>query len=126
MDTTKRARPETRLALFGFLGLLGFALFLLAGPFFDAAPAYRPRPPGTHYAYSFLVIAAFVPYSLALRGRPGLRAALGGAAILWLVLLPAAIVQSQDAYAYLIYGKLWAVHGANPYVVVPQAFASDP
>jgi alpha-1,6-mannosyltransferase len=112
-----------------FLGLLAFSIFFLVRPFLDAAPAYRPRPPGTTYAYSFLVVAAFLPYAGAVwatrRGVP-LSVAVGGAAVLHLVLLPAALSQSQDVYAYLFYGKMWAVHGANPVAELPLRFASDP
>jgi alpha-1,6-mannosyltransferase len=122
------SRSRLMLAL-SFLGLLGFALFFLVRPFLDAQPAYRPRPPGTTYAYSFLVVAAFLPYVGAVwASRRGLRLrfALMGAAVLHLVLLPAALSQSQDVYAYLFYGKMWAVHGANPAAELPLRFASDP
>ncbi len=112
----------------GFLGLLTFALFFLVRPFFDPGSAYRPRPPGTTYAYSYLVVAAFVSYALAAwavrRGVP-LRWALVGTGILHLVVLPAALTQSQDLYAYLFYGKMWATHGANPYVDLPLLFSGD-
>jgi alpha-1,6-mannosyltransferase len=121
-----RSRPILALS---FLGLLAFALFLLVRPFLDAGPAYRARPPGTTYAYSFLVVAAFLPYAGAAwasrRGVP-LGLALVGAALLHLILLPAALTQSQDVYAYLFYGKMWAVHGANPVAELPLRFASDP
>lgn len=113
----------------GFVGLLGVASYLFVRPFFDGAPAYRPRPAGTTYAYSFLVLGAFLPYFLAVRGSNrgvALGAALAGAAVLHLVLLPAALTQSQDLYAYVFYGKMWSVHGANPYVDLPQFFSSDP
>jgi alpha-1,6-mannosyltransferase len=122
------SRSRFILAL-SFLGLLVFALFFLVRPFLDAGPAYRPRPPGTTYAYSFLVVAAFLPYVGAVwanrRGVP-VRFALVGAAVLHLVLLPAALTQSQDVYAYLFYGKMWAVHGANPAAELPLRFAADP
>ncbi len=50
----------------GFGGLALFSLFFLVRPFLDPADAYRPRLiPGVTYAYSFLVLAAFVPYALA-------------------------------------------------------------
>ncbi|MGH2663414.1 MAG: hypothetical protein ACRDH8_11545 [Actinomycetota bacterium] len=123
-------RTEQPVALLaGFLGLLAFALFFLIRPFFDAAPAYRPRPPGTTYAYSYLVVAAFVPYALAAwaarRGVPVLWA-LVGTGVLHLVVLPAALTQSQDLYAYMFYGKMWAAHGANPYVDLPLLYSGDP
>jgi hypothetical protein len=109
--------------------MLAFALFFFARPLLDSAPAYRPRPAGTTYAYSFLVMAAFAPYALAAwAAGPGVptRWALAGTAILHALVLPAALTQSQDLYAYLFYGKVWAVHGANPYVDLPLRFAADP
>jgi Glycosyltransferase family 87 len=117
------------LLLVGLAGLLAFDLFFLVRPLFEAAPAYRPRPAGTTYAYSFLVVAAFAPFALAVRGAGStvrVRWALAGTAILHVLVLPAALTQSQDLYAYLFYGKMWAVHGANPYVDLPLRFSADP
>jgi alpha-1,6-mannosyltransferase len=123
-----RVSRRSVLAL-SFLGLLAFSAFFLVRPLLDAAPAYRPRPPGTTYAYSFLVVVSFLPYAAAVwasrRGVP-LAVAVGGAAVLHLLLLPAALTQSQDVYAYLFYGKMWAIHGANPAAELPLRFASDP
>ncbi|MGH2765131.1 MAG: hypothetical protein ACRDKA_04350 [Actinomycetota bacterium] len=119
--------PRRALAI-GFMGLVAFAAFFLIRPFLDAGPAYRPRPPGTTQAYSFLVVGAFGPYALAVwAARRGIRLrwALGGTIVLHALVLPAALSQSQDLYAYLFYGKMWAVHGSNPYVDLPLRFASD-
>lgn len=112
-----------------YAALVAFALFLLVRPFLGAGDAYRPRlVPGITYAYSFLVVAAFVPYAVAAwASRNGISfrsAAIAGGALHLIVLL-APLTQSQDLYAYLFYGKMWAVHGANPYTVLPQAFATD-
>jgi hypothetical protein len=118
-----------RALLTGFAGLVAFSTFFLVRPFLDPGPAYRPRPPGTAQAYSFVVVAAFVPYALAVwASRRGMRFAwaVAGAVVLHGLMLPAALTQSQDLYAYLFYGKMWAVHGANPYVDVPATFAADP
>lgn len=112
-----------------FVALLGFSLFFLVRPFLGPEPAYRPRPPGTTQSYSFLVVAAFLPYAAAVwAARRGVRLwwAVGGTLALHLLVLPAALTQSQDLYAYLFYGKMWAVHGANPYVDLPLRFAADP
>lgn len=123
--------PRRRMwLLLGFLGLALFCLFFLVRPFLGTADAYRPRLiPGVTYAYGFLVVAALVPYAVAVwasrSGVPFWPAALAGAA-LHLIVLFAPLTQSQDLYAYLFYGKMWAVHGANPYTVMPLAFASDP
>jgi Glycosyltransferase family 87 len=128
--TGEQKRPvRSTPLLVGLGGLLAFALFFLARPLLETASAYRPRPAGTTYAYSFLVVAAFAPYALAVwASGPGVsvRRALAGAVILHLLVLPAALTQSQDLYAYLFYGKMWAVHGANPYVDLPLRFAGDP
>jgi hypothetical protein len=124
------ARANSRRGLAaGFVGLLCFSLFLLVRPFFDVAPAYRPRLPGTTQAYSFLVVAAFVPYAAAVWAASkgvSLRWAVGGTILLHALVLPAALSQSQDLYSYLFYGKMWATLGANPYVDLPLRFAADP
>ncbi|HWC32068.1 MAG TPA: hypothetical protein VG709_02970, partial [Actinomycetota bacterium] len=112
--------PRTRRALVAALASLsGIAAFLLIRPFAGPLAPYGPRPPGTTYAYGFVVLGAFVPYAVAARAsRRGvsLRLAVGGTALLAALLLPAAATQSQDVYAYLFYGKIWSLHGANPYV----------
>lgn len=113
-----------------FGGLVAFSSFFLVRPFLDAADAYRPRlVPGITYAYSFLVVAAFAPYAIAAwasRDEVSFRAAAISGGALHLIVLLAPLTQSQDLYAYLFYGKMWAVHGANPYAVLPLAFSSDP
>jgi hypothetical protein len=122
-------RTRTWALLLGFGGLVAFAAFFLIRPFLGPLPPYGPRPAGTTYAYSFVVVAAFVPYAAAIwatRRGIRLRWALGGILVLHGLVLPAALTQSQDLYMYLFYGKMWAVHGANPYVVLPNAFAADP
>jgi hypothetical protein len=126
-DRTLRTR---RMALaLGFGGLAAFAAFFLVRPFLGPLAPYGPRPAGTTYAYSWLVVAAFVPYAAAVwatRRGVGLTVALVGIAVLHGLLAPAPLTQSQDLYMYLFYGKMWAVHGVNPYVAIPAAFASDP
>jgi alpha-1,6-mannosyltransferase len=104
-----------------FVSLFSLALFFLVRPALSAQAYYHPRPPGTTYDYWFLVLAMFIPYSLALRScrrgdRASLPLVLGGAVILYLVLIPAPAVQSQDIYQYLGDGRK-VVAGENPYVV---------
>jgi alpha-1,6-mannosyltransferase len=121
--------PSARAVALGLLGLAAFSAFFLVRPFLGPLPPYGPRPAGTTYAYSFVVVAAFAPYALAVWGsRKGvkLRTALVGTAVLHVLVLPAALTQSQDLYMYLFYGKMWAVHGLNPYVTLPLEFSSDP
>jgi hypothetical protein len=74
------------------------------------------------------VVAAFVPYAAAVWATrdASLKVALGGIVVLHGLLLAAPLTQSQDLYMYLFYGKVWSVHGANPYLVAPAAFAADP
>jgi hypothetical protein len=123
------ARTHRIALLLGFAGLFAFAGFFLIRPFLGPVPAYGPRPAGTTYAYSFLVVAAFAPYAAAVwatRGGIRLRWALGGIIVLHGLVLPAALTQSQDLYMYLFYGKMWVVHGANPYVDLPRVFSADP
>jgi hypothetical protein len=109
--------------------LLGLAVFFLVRPVVAQAPVYRPRPAGSPFAYWYLEAAAFVPYWLTLlsarrRPLPRTGVVLGGAAVLYLVLIPAPAQQSQDVYQYLVYGKM-AAAGINPYVAIP-AQTGDP
>ena len=120
---------ERRAVLIGLSGLAAFSAFFLVRPLVGPLSPYGPRPAGTTYAYSFVVVAAFVPYGLALWGsRQGvsLRTVLLGTALVHGLVLPAALTQSQDLYMYLFYGKMWAAYGADPYVVEPLRFAADP
>jgi hypothetical protein len=64
------------------------------------------------------------------RGEHGDRTALwlvlGAAAVMSvpLILLPA--LPSSDILSYIIYGRIGAIHHANPLVTTPQQFAGDP
>jgi len=94
-------------------------------------PYLEPGRGGTTYRAWPVVLALFLPYGLALlaaaRGHaPSIRTllpvALGLHALLALVPPPG----SQDVYQYLFYGKMAAFLGANPYMVEPSRFATDP
>ena len=84
--------------------------------------------------FAVLLIGASAAAALALpicrrcqgADRRHLTLALGGAAILGatLVLLPS--LPSDDVFSYVLYGRISAVHGANPLVTVPSAFPHDP
>jgi alpha-1,6-mannosyltransferase len=71
-------------------------------------------------AWSLLVVrkAAEPPYALAF--------ALGATAVfaLTLALLPS--LPSDDLFSYILYGRISAVHHANPLVVLPSDFPNDP
>lgn len=58
--------------------------------------------------------------------RRYLALALGGAALFGatLVLLPS--LPSDDVFSYILYGRIAAVHGANPLVATPGDFPGDP
>jgi hypothetical protein len=73
--------------------------------------------------------AAFVLYVVGLAalrrgGRLGLVTAI--AATIQLVPLGAPLLISTDAWTYWDYGRIAAVHGANPYVANPDDFTADP
>ncbi len=59
-------------------------------------------------------------------GRGAVATALAGAAAMHLVLVPAHPFYSQDVFHYLAAARVWVVHGANPLVVPPAAFPTDP
>jgi hypothetical protein len=77
-----------------------------------------------------LLAAAFAVYALGVvlvrRSAPRVAtvAALGCA--IQLVPLGVPLLLSTDAWAYWSYGRLAAVHDANPYEVAPNAFPDDP
>jgi hypothetical protein len=91
------------------------------------------RPEGdSAYAWAFMagLAAAFLLYVLALvalarrGGRLRLVAAL--AVAIQLVPLAAPLLLSTDAWTYWSYGRIAAVHDANPYRDAPDEFPDDP
>ncbi len=114
-----------------FAGSAALGAWLLIGPALGAGPYYKVGWHRTVYVYSTQIVLLFIPWALALfawrRGaRASLRLLIGGAVILHLLVLFAPLAQSQDFYQYLFYGKMQAVHGANPFVVNPNTFWADP
>jgi alpha-1,6-mannosyltransferase len=114
-----------------FLGSAGFGLWFLIQPSLGPGWYYRPGFARSAYEYAQPLAVLFVPWALALRAwrrgdRVSLRWLLGGAVVLHVLVLFAPLPQSQDFYQYLFYGKMQAVHGANPYVVHPSVFRNDP
>jgi hypothetical protein len=77
-----------------------------------------------------LLAAAFLAYLgalLLLRRRAlSLRTALVLAVVIQLLPLAAPLLLSTDAWAYWEYGRIAAVHDANPYVDTPSEFPTDP
>ena len=60
------------------------------------------------------------------RGRVSLKAALVLSVVSLLVTLFLPLLYSRDVYIYAMYGRILAVHHANPYLVPPDSFPSDP
>jgi len=114
-----------------FVGCAALGTWFLIGPLLGDTPYYRVGHNRTAFWYSRPILLLFVPYGLALfawqRGaRAPLWALVGGAVLLHLLVLLAPPPQSQDVYQYLFYGRMQAVHGANPYVVNPSELWADP
>jgi alpha-1,6-mannosyltransferase len=115
-------------------------LALVGGCVAAAWPADSPLVPGVagslvgepRWAWMYLgcEIGAFAAYltGLALLDRRG--ALLGPVAVLAVAVqlapLGAPLLISSDAWTYWDYGRIAAVHGANPYVSTPAAFPTDP
>lgn len=77
-----------------------------------------------------LLVAAFVAYLTGLALLRALPARLVAVAVVaaavQLLPLGAPLLLSTDAWTYWDYGRIAAVHGANPYSVAPSAFPRDP
>jgi hypothetical protein len=91
------------------------------------------RPEGESvYAQAFLAatVAAFVLYlvGLVVVARRGARLAVVGAIAVAIQLVPlgAPLLLSTDAWTYWNYGRIAAVHEANPYRDPPAEFPRDP
>jgi hypothetical protein len=75
----------------------------------------------------FVAAGAFL-YALgaAWRGHLSIRRIVVVGILLHLVALAIPLFLSRDVYSYAIYGRMVSEHGANPYTVIPAAFADDP
>lgn len=60
------------------------------------------------------------------RGEVGVGVVLGLTAVAHLAVLTLPLLLSRDVYSYGMYGRIAAVHGANPYVTVPADLTRDP
>jgi hypothetical protein len=117
----------------------GLACLVLVGLAVAAAyPASSPLVPGhegSDARWSWLFIgaasAAFLAYLVGLgvleRARDArLGIVLAVAVAVQLVPLAGPVLVSTDVYTYWDYGRLSAVHGANPYKDTPSEFPADP
>ncbi len=106
-----------------------------------SALAWRPHSPvvprsggtavvGTAGTFAALLAAAFVAYLMGLvflrSTAPRLLVAAAVAVAIQLAPLGAPLLLSTDAWTYWDYGRIAAVHGANPYADRPSAFPDDP
>ena len=96
-------------------------------------PLNGGRPDGdSAYAWAFLaaLVGAFLSYLLALavlaRRAVSLRLVATLAVAIQLVPLAAPLLLSTDAWTYWSYGRIAAVHDANPYRDPPADFPDDP
>jgi alpha-1,6-mannosyltransferase len=81
-------------------------------------------------AWTTAIVVSLLAYGAGIlivsrQGAP-LAAVLGLAAAVQLVPLAAPLLLSTDAYTYWDYGRIGAVHDANPYDVPPNRFPDDP
>jgi Glycosyltransferase family 87 len=76
------------------------------------------------------IASAFVVYVVAVvllrRAGGSVRIAVAFAVLIQLIPLAGPLLQSRDAYSYWAYGRIAAVHDANPYVRTPASYPTDP
>ncbi|MBI3648108.1 MAG: DUF2029 domain-containing protein [Actinobacteria bacterium] len=82
---------------------------------------------GTVGAVALVLAAAAFLYAVreAWRGRLSTRAVVVLAVAAHVAVLTLPLLVSRDAYSYLAYGRIVAVHHANPYVLTPADFPLD-
>ncbi|TML01852.1 MAG: hypothetical protein E6G40_01915 [Actinobacteria bacterium] len=73
-----------------------------------------------------LVLALGVVFLEAWRGRVRLGAVLAAVGVSLALAVAAPVLLSRDVYSYAVYGRIFTLHGANPYLVPPSAFPFDP
>jgi hypothetical protein len=109
------------------VGLSAFAASWHGSAVRAGAPEHSDLP---STVFVTAAIAAFVLYLVGLfavrRLRTPLAVVIVIAAAIQLVPLIGPLVISRDAYAYWAYGRIAAVHDANPYRVAPAHFVGDP
>jgi hypothetical protein len=113
----------------------------LLGParlIFGSAPVNGSIPPERGWPalllFATLLVGASCQAALAIplclrtpgRSRRYLLLALGAAAVFGLTLVLMPTLPSDDLFSYILYGRIAAVHHANPLIVTPSAFPDDP
>ncbi len=118
-------------------GCAAALVVLVAAGVATAYPDASPISPdhdssGSGWAWAYLAVAsaAFAAYLAGLvfvrRGALRLGVVVGVAVVVQILPLAGPLLLSTDAYTYWDYGRLAAVHGANPYEDVPSTFPHDP
>lgn len=93
---------------------------------------FLPASSSDPYGFNWLLLIAFIPYGLGLwvggraQNLPSKRTVIVSFAFVALLYVLAPPIQSHDVYQFMFYGKMQAIHGANPYIVPPSRFAGDP
>jgi hypothetical protein len=77
-------------------------------------------------AIATALVAYLVSLAAARRRPPGVRSAAAVAILMQLAPLALGPMLSTDVYTYWMYGRVGAVHGANPYDDPPLEFPRDP
>ncbi len=110
--------------------LLGLGALAASWP---GSPLRAGAPEGSDLPSAVFLSAACCAFALYIgalfvvrRFRPHVAVVLVIAAAIQLVPLAGPLVISRDVYAYWAYGRIAAVHDANPYTVAPERFAADP
>jgi alpha-1,6-mannosyltransferase len=73
-----------------------------------------------------LLIAFLVVLREAWAGRVGKSVLYVAVGISLALSVAGPLVLSRDVFSYAEYGRIYAIHGANPYVLAPASFPSDP
>jgi alpha-1,6-mannosyltransferase len=73
-----------------------------------------------------MVVAWIRVLVAARRGRLSVRSVLLAGAVAVAVAVLAPVLLSRDVYSYAAYGRILSVRSANPYLVAPAAFPTDP
>ncbi len=136
----RRPLRELRLDEKGALGIAGLGAtvaVLLTVAVASAFPEGSPLQPGRAEesdTWSALFLAAlggaFLLYVVALlvmrSSLPRLRLVVALAVAIQLIPLAGPLLLSRDVYSYWDYGRIAAVHDANPYAAAPDRFPHDP
>ncbi len=126
-------RWSPAIALGAGAGTLAFLCIAVAAAHPEASPL-SPDHAGGDSSWSWLYLGAmsvalalYIVGTLALARRAAaLVAVVGLAVVIQLAPLAGPVLLSTDVYTYWDYGRIGAIHDANPYVVPPSAFPGDP